>query len=191
MPRPFHPQQDIAAQNSFKKTLSSRCEASTAGKARSPAADHVRRRSPLRADEPAPSLLGSGRFPAQGGLPTHPRIHLFVWRGCSQGRHLRLSHHADIQHGVLPGVPRCAVAQFSRQDILLALDGAPNHRSGQLPVPDNISLLFLPPYSPELNPKENLWDEIREKIFKNYALKSIDHVRQKLARSNPLHGAQR
>ena len=34
--------------------------------------------------------------------------------------------------------------------------------------------------SPELNPKENLWDEIREKIFKNYALKSIDAVRAKL-----------
>jgi len=30
-------------------------------------------------------------------------------------------------------------------------------------------MLFLPPYSPELNPKENLWDEIREKLFKNYA----------------------
>jgi transposase len=42
-----------------------------------------------------------------------------------------------------------------------------------------ISLLFLPPYSPELNPKENLWEEIREKIFKNYALKSIDAVRTK------------
>jgi transposase len=69
---------------------------------------------------------------------------------------------------------------FAKQDILLVLDGAPNHRSGQLVVPKNITLLFLPPYSPELNPKENLWDEIREKIFKNYALKSIDHVRQKL-----------
>jgi hypothetical protein len=32
----------------------------------------------------------------------------------------------------------------------------------------------------QLNPKENLWDEIREKIFKNYALKSIDAVRAKL-----------
>jgi hypothetical protein len=38
--------------------------------------------------------------------------------------------------------------KFARQDILLVLDGAPNHRSGQLVVPDNISLLFLPPYSP-------------------------------------------
>src|ERR1700731_2951236 len=70
--------------------------------------------------------------------------------------------------------------KFATQHILLVLDGAPNHRSGQLVVPDNISLLFLPPYSPELNPKENLWDEIREKIFKNSALKSIDAVRAKL-----------
>ena len=42
------------------------------------------------------------------------------------------------------------------------------------------SLEFLPAYSPELNPQENLWDEIREKIFKNYALKSMDEVYDKL-----------
>jgi hypothetical protein len=34
--------------------------------------------------------------------------------------------------------------------------------------------------APELNPKENLWDEIREKIFRDYALKSIDAVHRKL-----------
>ena len=49
--------------------------------------------------------------------------------------------------------------KFARQDILLVLDGAPNHRCSGLVLPGNISLLFLPPYSPELNPKENLWDE--------------------------------
>ena len=70
--------------------------------------------------------------------------------------------------------------KFARQDILLVLDGAPNHRCGDLALPDNITLLFLPPYSAEPNPKENLWDEIREKIFKNYALKSITAVRSKL-----------
>ena len=70
--------------------------------------------------------------------------------------------------------------KFARQDILLVLDGAPNHRCGDLAVPDNIKLLYLPPYSPQLNPKENLWDEIREKIFKNYPLKSMDEVRAKL-----------
>jgi putative transposase len=70
--------------------------------------------------------------------------------------------------------------KYARQQILLVLDGAPNHHSDELLVPDNISLLFLPPYAPELNPKENLWEEIREKIFKNYALKSMDAVYQKL-----------
>jgi transposase len=70
--------------------------------------------------------------------------------------------------------------KFAREDILLVLDGAPNHRCGDLVVPANITLLYLPPYSPELNPKENLWDEIREKIFKNYALKSMDAVCAKL-----------
>jgi hypothetical protein len=66
--------------------------------------------------------------------------------------------------------------RFARQNILPVLDGA----RGDLAVPNNITLLYLPPYSPELNPKENLWDEIREKIFKNYALKSMDTVRAKL-----------
>jgi transposase len=41
-------------------------------------------------------------------------------------------------------------------------------------------LHVLPPYSPELNPQENLWDEIWEKLFKNYALKSMDEVYSKL-----------
>src|SRR5262245_23005740 len=44
--------------------------------------------------------------------------------------------------------------KFARQDILLILDGAPNHRCGDLVVPGNVTLLYLPPYSPELNPKE-------------------------------------
>ena len=60
--------------------------------------------------------------------------------------------------------------KYSRQLILLFVDGAGNHHSDALKVPDNIRLRLLPAYSPELNPQENLWDEIREKIFKNYAL---------------------
>jgi DDE superfamily endonuclease len=60
------------------------------------------------------------------------------------------------------------------------VDGAGNHQSEDLEVPDNVILHVLPAYSPELNPQENLWDEIREKIFKNYALKSMDEVYAKL-----------
>ena len=79
--------------------------------------------------------------------------------------------------------------RFARQDILLVLDGAPNHRCGDLAVPNNITLLYLPPYSPELNPKENLWDELREKIFKNYALKSMDAVRASSGRPSSISSA--
>jgi transposase len=71
-------------------------------------------------------------------------------------------------------------AIYSRDLILLLVDGAGNHGSEQLVVPANIILHPLPPYSPELNPQENIWDEIREKIFKNYALKSMDEVYGKL-----------
>ena len=92
-----------------------------------------------------------------------------------------ISDHADLEHSMLPGLSPHAGAQVCpTKHILLVLDGAPNHRCGDLAVPNNITLLYLPPYSPELNPKENLWDELREKIFKNYALKSMDAVRAKL-----------
>ena len=64
--------------------------------------------------------------------------------------------------------------RYSREMILMFVDGAGNHGSDQLVLPSNIILHPLPPYSPELNPQENIWDEIREKIFKNYALKSMD-----------------
>ena len=45
---------------------------------------------------------------------------------------------------------------------VLVCDGAGWHRRGErLVVPDNITLLPLPPYSPELNPMENVWDYLR------------------------------
>jgi len=60
------------------------------------------------------------------------------------------------------------------------VDGAGNHNSGDLVIPANVTLTFLPAYSPELNPQEHIWDEIRENIFKNYAAKSMDEVCDKL-----------
>jgi transposase len=125
-------------------------------------------------------MLGSDRNQARSGGAIDPRIHLFVRRGLAQGRPLRVSDHADFEYGLFPGLLDVLAHKFARQDILLVLDGAPNHRCGELAVPGNIRLLYLPPYSPELNPKENIWDEIREKIFKNYALKSMDVVQAKL-----------
>jgi transposase len=49
-----------------------------------------------------------------------------------------------------------------------------------MPIPDNIRLLSLPPYSPELNPVEHLWDELREKHFHNRAFDSLDALEDHL-----------
>jgi transposase-like protein len=63
--------------------------------------------------------------------------------------------------------------QHPNEFILMVIDGAPSHRSQRLPVPNNMALVRLPPYSPELNPVEHLWDEIREKEFGNRVFDSL------------------
>lgn len=62
----------------------------------------------------------------------------------------------------------------------MILDGAGWHRSKDFRLPDNIRLLFLPPYSSELNPQEHLWDELREKYFHNRIFDSIDALENHL-----------
>jgi len=47
--------------------------------------------------------------------------------------------------------------------IVMVLDGASSHKARELNIPANIRLLALPPYAPELNPQEHVWDELREK----------------------------
>jgi len=64
--------------------------------------------------------------------------------------------------------------------IIMVLDGAPSHRGKDLIVPENMRLLALPPYSPELNPAELLWDELREKEFPNCVFDSLSAVTQQL-----------
>ncbi len=49
---------------------------------------------------------------------------------------------------------------------VVILDQAGWHTTHDLDLPDNISLLFLPPYSPELNPIENLFQFLRHNFLK-------------------------
>lgn len=50
------------------------------------------------------------------------------------------------------------------KQVLLVLDGASWHRSASVHLPPGLSLLFLPPYSPELQPAERLWPLSNEGI---------------------------
>ena len=45
------------------------------------------------------------------------------------------------------------------------LDNGRFHQAKSLKFPENVVLLFLPPYSPELNPIERLWQDIKAKLF--------------------------
>jgi len=67
--------------------------------------------------------------------------------------------------------------------ILMVLDGAGWHRASSLIVPENMRLLPLPPYSPQLNPMEHIWDEVREKWFANAVFDALDGVEDCLEES--------
>lgn len=60
--------------------------------------------------------------------------------------------------------------------VVLVLDGAGWHTSGGLQVPSNITLLHLPPYSPELNPVERVWAYLRSHYLSNRAYADYDEL---------------
>jgi transposase len=72
-------------------------------------------------------------------------------------------HLAEIGRRVTPGA-----------HAVVLIDGAGYHRpGGRLSLPDNVSTLKLPPYSPELNPQENVGQYLRQnylsnRVFTNY-----------------------
>jgi transposase len=75
-------------------------------------------------------------------------------------------HLAEISRHVTPGAHAVVWA-----------DGAGWHKTGgKLKVPDNISLLKLPPYSPELNPVENIWQYLRQNQLSNRVFESYDAI---------------
>ncbi|PKP51284.1 MAG: DDE endonuclease [Bacteroidetes bacterium HGW-Bacteroidetes-1] len=56
---------------------------------------------------------------------------------------------------------------------ILVLDNGAFHKATKLIIPDNIVLIFLPPYSPELNPSEKIWAKFK-RDFTNRLFESLD-----------------
>lgn len=57
---------------------------------------------------------------------------------------------------------------------VIIMDRAPWHKS--VTIPSNISIIYLPPYSPELNPVEQVWDYLRSNYLSNRAYSTLDDV---------------
>jgi transposase len=62
------------------------------------------------------------------------------------------------------------------EHILMFMDQAGWHKTKSLAIPQNIEIAYLPPYSPDLNPQEQIWDELREKFFRNRIFSSLNAV---------------
>jgi transposase len=78
--------------------------------------------------------------------------------------------------------------QFARElpkgvHAVLIWDGAGYHTSGDLVVPENVSLIQLPPYSPELNPVENLWHYLRAHHWSNREYEGYSGLESEAVRS--------
>ncbi len=75
-------------------------------------------------------------------------------------------HLGEISANVTPGA-----------HAVLTIDGAGWHQTGdKLRVPNNITLLHLPPYSPELNPVENVWAYLRGNKLSNRVFDTSDAI---------------
>lgn len=59
---------------------------------------------------------------------------------------------------------------------VVLLDQAGWHMSAKLELPDNVTLLPLPPRSPELNPQENVWQFLRDNSLSNRIFNSYDDI---------------
>lgn len=59
---------------------------------------------------------------------------------------------------------------------VLVCDGAASHDPRALALPGNVRIITLPPYSPQLNPVEQVWDVIRERHFANHTHDCLDEV---------------
>ena len=74
-------------------------------------------------------------------------------------------HLAEIAKAVAPGA-----------HAVLLLDQAGWHTTSKLAIPENITLMPLPPRSPELNPVENVWQFLRDNWLGNRIFKSYEAI---------------
>jgi putative transposase len=65
---------------------------------------------------------------------------------------------------------------YPDDQLIVACDGAGWHKAKALEIPPNILLFFIPPATPEMNPIEQIWKEIRKRGFRNELFQSLDKV---------------
>ena len=71
---------------------------------------------------------------------------------------------------------------YADDEILLVCDGAMWNKSSGLVIPANIHITPIPPYTPEMNPIEQIWKEMRKRGFRNEVFKTLEHFVDRLCK---------
>lgn len=67
-------------------------------------------------------------------------------------------------------------SRFNKDEFkIIVLDNGAFHKAKKLQIPQNIALLFIPPYCPELNPAEKIWAKYK-RAFSNKFFETLEHV---------------
>jgi transposase len=128
-----------------------------------------------RISDPSACWAPSGVRPNTGAQMIREYVYVFGAVSPIDG------HHDSL---VLPYANAEAMSIFlkevgfrhTNEHIMMFMDQASWHKAKALEIPENIELAFLPPYSPDLNPQEQIWDELREKFFCNRTFASLKAV---------------
>jgi putative transposase len=73
--------------------------------------------------------------------------------------------------------------KYANDRIVMVCDNALWHKSQYTKIPKNITMTFIPPYTPEMNPIEQVWREIRTKGFHNRYFKTIKEVEEQVQKT--------
>lgn len=71
-------------------------------------------------------------------------------------------------------------SRHKEERVIMVMDGAGWHKSKDLVIPENIKILFQPPYSPETNPMEQVWRILKSRGFYNKIFGNLDELEDHL-----------
>ena len=160
-----------------KKLCRTRCGSPRETRARHTDRGVVPGRDAGRPEEQTDLSLGQERLAAPG----HPRsaypIDLSVRCGVPRTWDRRRPRAASLQQrGYAASSHEIAIRVTPGAHAIVILDQAGWHGAKGLRVPSNISLMPLPPRSPELNPQENIWQFMRQNWLSNRVFKTFDDI---------------
>ena len=182
-PRPIHPKADPRAQEEFRSNFKALAREALPGGV-SPESAGVWFQDEARIGQKG---MLSRVWARKGTRPRIPRDHrygycyLFSAACPSTGQavgHVCERANTDEMNRHLKDVG-AAVPEGGHA--IIVLDGAGWHRSKALEVPGNVSLLRLPPYSPEPDPMETVFSLLKHKHFANRVFQTAEHVRDAVA----------